>query len=120
MSAPTVSTQPFGQGGLVHPQPAAIQKVRFERPAGHSPAPRQRSGNQGFDIAPIDLGANPMPGAIPEDLDEGERALVPSQKNVPVCLIGVPEAVLGIVDGNGLTTRRQRLEQAAESFIVEI
>jgi hypothetical protein len=108
------------QRGLVHPQPAAIQKIGFERSAGHGPAPRQRSGNQGLNIPAVDLGADPMPSAMPEDLDEGERALLSSQEDVPVRLIGIPEAVFGIVDRNSLAAHCERLHKATERLIVQI
>jgi hypothetical protein len=65
---------------------------------GHAPAPRQGSGDQGFDVAAVDLRADAVLGAVPEDVSEGERALAPSQKDVPISSVGVPEAVIGIAD----------------------
>jgi hypothetical protein len=67
--------------------------------------------DQDFDVTVVDLGSDPVPRPVAQDVREGEGSFLPAQEDAAVGLVGVPEMVFGVEDGDRLSARRQGLHK---------
>jgi hypothetical protein len=105
---------------VIDPEPAAIDQIGLNRLAGHAPAPRQGSGDEGLNVIVIEPHPKPVPKGVAEDGSEGERPVIVAQEHAMIGLVGVPEIVLGIADGNRLPAFREGLHKATEGFVIRL
>jgi len=105
---------------MVDPEPAAIHQIGLEGLTAHAPSPGQGSGQEGLNISAVDPNATPVPVCVTGDLSEGKRTLVVAEEHALVGLVGVPEVVLSIEDGHGLTTFREGLHKETEGFVIGV
>jgi hypothetical protein len=105
---------------VLDPEPAAVQEIGLEGFPARTPASRKGSGKQCLDVTVVDPDTEPMHGTMPKHVGKGERPLIADQEHAPIGLVRLPEAVIGIVDKDGLPALDQRLHHVPECFVVEI